>query len=162
MSEREARDKLVSVAREHLPDTLINLFTAMLIWLFGALVFLPAAYRIAPGGLPLACGVILLVGFSIFIFKGFTGLRPLLESASDVLAYEYTRWRKAKFPLQRLKTVVECLIYVVVALILYALYSPFLATIHPSLNGLVLITVILWICWMLFKTVNTVLNFIKV
>ena len=157
MGEKEARDKLSIIAREQLPNTLINISTAVLIWLFGALVFLPAAYRIAPGGLPLACGVILLVGFSIFVFKAFTGLRPLLESASDVLAYEYTRWRKAKFPLQRLKTVVQCLIYVVVALILYALYSPFLATIHPSLGGLVLITVILWICWMLFKAVNAVL-----
>jgi len=157
MSEREARDKLVSVAREHLPNTLINLFTAMLIWLFGALVFLPAAYRIAPSGLPLACGLILLAAFSIFIFKAFTGLRPLLEATSHTLAYEYTRRRKTKLPLQRLKTVAECLIYVAAALILYALYSPFLATIHPSLGGLVLITVVLWICWMLFKTINTAL-----
>jgi hypothetical protein len=157
MSEREARDKLVSVAREHLPNTLINLFTAMLIWLFGALVFLPAAYRIAPSGLPLACGLILLAAFSIFIFKALTGLRPLLEATSHVLAYEYTRRRKTKLPLQRLKTVAKCLIHVATALILYALYSPFLATIHPSLNGLVLTTIVLWICWMLFKAVNTVL-----
>jgi len=157
MSEREARDKLVSVAREHLPDTLINLFTAMLIWLFGALVFLPAAYRIAPVALPLACGPILLIGFSIFVFKAFTGLRLLLEATSHVLAYEYKRRRKSKFPIQRLKTVVNCLIHVAAALIFYALYSPFLATIHPSLNGLVLITIVLWICWMLFKAVNTVL-----
>jgi len=155
MSEREARDKLIHVAREHLPNTLINLFTAMLIWLFGALVFLPAAYRIAPGGLPLACGVILLVGFSIFVFKAFTGLRPLLESTSDVLAYEYTQRRKAKFPLQRLKTVVECLIYVAAALILYALYSPFLVAIHPSLSGLALIPIILWIFWMLFRAITS-------
>ena len=148
---------VVSVAREHSPNTLINLFTAMLIWLFGALVFLPVAYRIAPAGLPLACGLILLAGFSIFIFKAFTGLRALLESTSHVLAYEYKRRKKSKLPLQRLKTVVNCLIHVAAALIFYALYSPFLATIHPSLNGLVLTTIILWICWMLFKAVNTVL-----
>jgi hypothetical protein len=157
MSEREARDKLVHVATEHLPNTLINLFTAMLIWLFGALVFLPAAYKIARSGLPLACGLILLAAFSIFVFKALTGLRVLLESTSDVLAYEYTRRIKTKFPLQRLKAVVKCLIYVAVALIFYAMYSPFLATIHPSLSGLMLTTIVLWICWMLFKTVNTVL-----
>lgn len=158
MSEREARDKLIHVATEHLPNTLINLFTAMLIWLFGALVFLPAAYKIAPAGLPLACGLILLAAFSIFIFKALTGLRPLLEATSHVLAYEYTRRRKTKLPIQGLKTVAKCLIDVAAALILYALYSPFLATIHPSLSGLVLTTTVLWICWMLFKAVNAALR----
>ena len=154
MSEREARNKLISIARERLPSTVINLSTAVLIWLFGVLVFLPAAYRIVPRELPLACGLILLVGFSIFVFKAFGGLRLLLESTPDVLAYEYIRRRKAKIAVERLRTVVRCIIYVVAALILYALYSPFLAAIHPSLSGLVLVTIVLWIFWMLFKTVN--------
>jgi hypothetical protein len=157
MSEKETRDKLISTAREHLPSTLINFSTAVLIWLFGALVFLPAAYRISPVGLPLACSLILLIGFSIFVFKAFGGFRLLLEATSDVLAYEYMRRRKTKIPIERLKTTVRCVIYVVVALILYALYSSFLAAIHPSLSGLVLITIVLWIFWMLFKAVNAVL-----
>jgi len=157
MSEREARNKLISIAREHLPSTVINLSTAVLIWLFGVLVFLPAAYRIVPRELPLACGLILLVGFSIFVFKAFGGLRLLLESTPDVLAYEYIRRRKAKIPVERLTTVVRCIIYVVAALILYALYSPFLVAIHPSLSGLVLVTIVLWIFWTLFKTVNVAL-----
>jgi len=157
MSEREARDKLISIAREHLPSTLSNLSTAVLIWLFGALVFLPAAYRIEPKAVPLACSVILLIGFSIFVFKAFGGLRLLLESTSDVLAYEYMRRRKAKIPIEKLRIVVRCIIYVVTALILYVLYSSFLVAIHPSLSGLVLIVVVLWIFWLLFKTVNAVL-----
>jgi len=157
MGEREAREKLISTAREHLPTTLIHLSTAVLIWLFGALVFLPAAYHIEPRRLPLACSLILLIGFSIFVFKAFGGLRLLLETTSDVLAYEYMRRRKTKISIERLKTVVRCLIYVVAALILYVLYSPFLVVIHPSLSGLVLITIVLWIFWMLFKAVNAVL-----
>jgi hypothetical protein len=157
MSEKEARDKFISIARKHLPSTLINLSTAVLIWLFGALVFLPAAYRIEPRGVPLACSLILLTGFSIFVFKALGGLRLLLEFTSDVLAYEYVRRRKAKVPIEKLKTVVRCIIYVAAALILYALYSPFLTAIHPSLSGLVLVLIVLWIFWMLFKTVNAVL-----
>jgi len=156
MGEKEERDKLSIIAREQLPDTLSNLFTAVLIWLFGALVFLPAAYRIAPRQLPLACSLILLTGFSIFVFRAFGGLRLLLEATSDVLAYEYTRKRTTKISIERLKTMVECLIYVIAVLILYALYSPFLVAIHPSLSGLVLIPIILWIFLMLFKTVNAV------
>ena len=156
MSEREARDKLISIAREHLPGTLINLSTAVLIWLFGALVFLPAAYRIEPRGVPLACSLILLIGFSIFVSKALGGFRLLLESTSDVLAYEYMQRRKLKISIEKLKTVVRSITHVVAALIIYALYSPFLGAIHPSLSGLALILIVLWIVWMLFKTVNAV------
>jgi len=157
MSEKEARDKLSIIAREQLPNTLTNISTAVLIWLFGALVFLPAAYRIAPEELPLACSLILLTGFSIFVFRAFSGLRLLLEATSDVLAYEYIRMRKTKIPIERLKIAVRCIIYVVITLVLYALYSPFLVAIHPSLSGLVLIIIVLWIFWTLFKAVNAVL-----
>ena len=157
MSEREARDKLVSTAREHLSNTLINLSTAVLIWLFGALVFLPAAYRIEPVGLPLACALILLIGFSVFVFKAFDGLRLLLEATSDVLAHEYIRRRKgAKITVERLRVVIRCIIYVVSALIVYALYSPFLVAIHPSLAGLVLIPIVLWIFFMLVKVITLI------
>jgi len=157
MSENEARENLISVSREHLPDTLINLFVALLIWLFGILVFLPAAYSISPRGLPLLCSLIILVGFSIFIFRSFDGLQPLLNSTSDFLAYVYIRRRNAKVQVERLKTASRSISYIITALILYLLYSPFLVAIHPALNGLVLIPIILWIFWTLFKTVNVLL-----
>jgi len=157
MSENEARENLISVSREHLPDTLINLFVALLIWLFGILVFLPAAYSISPRGLPLLCSLIILVGFSLFIFRSFDGLQPLLNSTSDFLAYVYIRRRNAKVQVERLKTASRSISYIITVLILYLLYSPFLVAIHPALNGLVLIPIILWIFWTLFKTVNVLL-----
>lgn len=140
--------------REHLPDTLINLSAAVLVWLFGALAFLPAASRIAPEVLPLACALILLIGFSIFVFRAFGGLRVLLGAASNVLAYEYVRRRRTKTPVERLKSVVRCIVYVAAVLILYALYSPFLATIHPSLASLVLIPIVLWVFLMLLRALT--------
>jgi hypothetical protein len=157
MGEKEARDKLISSAREYLPGTLLNLFTALLIWLFGVLVFLPFAYSISPIGLPLACSLIILTGFSIFIFRSFVGLRPLLDSTSDFMAYVYRRRRKVKVNVESLETAGRYVSYVTTAIILYLLYSPFLVAIHPALNGLVLIPVILWIFWTLFKTVNVFL-----
>jgi hypothetical protein len=157
MDEKETREKLISVAKDLLPNTLSNIFTAFLIWLFGILVFLPVAYSISPRGLPLLCSLIILVGFSIFIFRSFDGLRPLLNSTSDFLAYVYIRRRNAKVKVERLKTAGRSVSYVITTLIAYLLYSPFLVAIHPALNGLVLIPIILWIFWTLFKTVNVFL-----
>ena len=158
MSEMEAREKLISVSREHLPATLMNIFIAMLIGLFSVLVFLPAAYQITPRGVPLAIGIIVLIGFSVFVIRAVnSGLILLLDSTSNVLAYKYKIWKNPKLSIEKLKDTFKNVVYVVAALILYLLYSPFLLTIHPSLNGLVLITVILWIFWTTLKTVNTML-----
>jgi len=158
MSENEARENLISVSREHLPDVVINVFVALLIWLFGVLVFLPAAYQILPRGIPLASSIIILIGVSVFVVRAFnSGLTSLLDSTSNVLACDYKNWKKPKLSIEKLQTTVRNMVYVVAALILYLLYSPFLLTIHPSLNGLVLIPVILWIFWTILKTVNTIL-----
>lgn len=153
--EAEARTKLVATVRKHLPGTSIDFSTAGLIWLFGVLVYLPLAHRIEPIGFPLICGLTLLIGFSFFVFRGFGGLRRLLDATSDVLAYDYRRRRKkAKVSMEGLSAGVRCAIYVIAVLIIYALYSPLLAAIHPSLSGLTLIPIILWIFWMLFRAVT--------
>lgn len=158
MNEREAREMLISVSREHLSVTLMDIFVALLIWLFGLLVFLPAAYQITPKGVPLAISIIVLIGFSVFVIRAInSGLIVLLDSTSNVLAYKYKSWKKPKISIEKLKDIFKNVVYVAVALILYLLYSPFLLTIHPSLNGLVLITVIIWIFWVTLKTVNIML-----
>jgi hypothetical protein len=158
VGEKEARENLISVSRENLPDTLINIFAALLIWLFGVLVFLPAAKQITTRGVPLASTIIVLIAFSVFIIRAFnSGLIPLLDSTSDVMAYKYKNWKKPKISIEKLKKASKNIVYVATALILYLLYSSFLLTIHPSLNGLALIPIILWIFWTILKTVNTVL-----
>jgi len=154
--EAEARARLADAVKEHLPNAFTNLFTAVLIWLFGALVYLPLAYRIESIEVPLICGLTVLIGFSVFVFRAFDGFRRLLDAWSDVLAHEYRRRReKVKFSVDQLKTVARCIVYVVAVLIVYGLYSPLLAAIYPSLSGLVFIPVILWIFWMIFKSVTT-------
>lgn len=158
MSENKAQDKLFSIMREHLSDILINVFIALLIWLFGVLVFLPAAYQIASRGVPFASNLAILIGFSVFIIKAVnSGLRQLLESTSDLIAYKFKKWKKPKISIIKLQKVMKNIVYIFAILCLYILYYPFLVTVHPALNGLVLIPIILWIFWTLIKTVNITL-----
>ena len=158
MSENQARENLISVSKEHLPATLMNIFVALLIWLFGELVFLPAAYQISSRGTPLVVSMIILIGFTIFVIRAFnSGLLLLLDSLSNVLSYEYKNWRKSRLTIDKLQKVAKNSVYVIAVLTFYLLYSPFLVAIHPALNGLVLIPIILWIFWTLFKTVNVLL-----
>lgn len=158
MSETEAREKLQSVSKQHLPNVVKNLFVAFLIWLFGVLVFLPAANQILPQRIPLAVSLVILFGFSIFIVRAINnGLNLLLDSASDVIAYDYKKWRKTSISIEKLQLTIKSVIYAVSLLIVYLLYSPLLITIHPSLNGLVLIPIVLWILWTTLKIINMML-----
>jgi hypothetical protein len=158
MSEKEAREKLLSLSRKHLSEVLVYLFVALLIWLFGTLVFLPTANQILGQSIPLATSLVILVAFTIFIVKALNrGLMPLLDSASDVLAYEYRNWRNLKTSIKKLQSTVRDIVYIISIFILYLLYSPLLITIHPALNGLMLIPIIIWIMWTIFKIMNKLL-----
>lgn len=152
--ETESRRILADVIKENLPDTFTKLSVALLVWLFGTLVFLPAAHRIDPTRAPLICGLIVLIGFSLFLFSAVRGLMRLLDAASSFLAFEYKKRRqKPMFSLQQSKVGISCIVYVVVTIFIYALYWPLLRALHPSLAGLVFIPVFLWILWTIFRTI---------
>jgi hypothetical protein len=158
MSEKEAREELQSVSKEYLPNVVTNLFVAFLIWLFGVLVFLPAANQILPQRIPLAVTLVILIGFTIFVARAINnGLSKLLDSASNVMAYDYINWRKTQFSIEKLRPTIKSIIITVTLLTFYLLYSPLLITIHPSLNGLVLIPIVLWILWTTLKIINMML-----
>jgi hypothetical protein len=46
------------------------------------------------------------------------------------------------------------LLYIFFAVILYLLYSPFLTIFHPSINGIVLILLLIWIFFLTLRTLS--------
>jgi len=161
MGETEAnrpRSKKAATAEEPLPEITINLSAATLTWLFGVLVFLPIAVRIDPVGLPILISLIILSAFSFFLIKGSKGLRNVLDAASDVLAYEWMRRRKTKKEKalkERAKRRIKVALHVATLVIVYLLYSPLLATIHPAINGIAIVITILGILLTVLKKENS-------
>lgn len=149
----KARTKEAATSKEHIPEMAVNLSVAGLIWLFGVLVFLPMAVRIDPAGLPVLISLIILSFFSFFLIKGLQGLGKVLDMASGVLAYEWTRRRKGKKEKnlkERTERRIKVALQVATIVIVYLLYSPLLATIHPSINGIAIILSILGILGIIF------------
>jgi hypothetical protein len=156
MSEKEVKEEFQSVSNEHLPNVVTNLFVAFLIWLFGVLVFLPAANQIHPQRIPLAVSLVILIGFTIFVVRAINhGLPKLIDSASIVMTYDYKNWRKSQLSIEKLHPTIKSICIAIALLTLYLLYSPLLITIHPSLNGLVLIPIVLWILWTILKNIKS-------
>jgi len=148
-TEGKANLKRDLVVGKILPEIAVNLSAALLIWLFGVLVFIPIALGIDPAGLLLPCSLIILLGFSFFLFRGSRGLRDVLDAASEVLAYKWARRRRSR--LEDVERKVRAALYSATILIFYLLYSPLLAGIHPSINGVAVILVILGVFSILFR-----------
>ena len=158
MNENEAKDNLKTILIEYLPTTTSNLLAALLIWLFGVLVFIPAAKQILPQRIPLAISLIILIGFTVFIVRAInSGLKSMLKSIADVISINYKNWRKSKISITQLQVNFKHMVYIAATLFIYFLYCPFLTTINSALNGLVLIPIILWIFWTIMKIINTTL-----
>ena len=158
MNEKEAKENLNKKLAEHLPAVATNFFAAILIWLFGVLVFIPASKQILPQRIPLATSLIILIGFTIFIIRTIdNGLASLVKSTASVISLKYKKWRNSKISVTKIYVAVKHMVYIAVTLLIYLLYSPFLITINPALNGLVLIPLILWIMWTLMKVINITL-----
>jgi len=154
-SVEDVRGRFALAVKEHLGDALINFSTAILIWLFGVLVYLPLAFSIEPRNLPMICSLIILTVFSIFMFRGIEAFKPILNLAPAFLAQEYKKIRKSNWSIERLKDVFECIMMVLVIVIVYALYYPLIAIINPSLNGIILIPILIWIFLLISKTITT-------
>ncbi len=151
---RRSHSKQSASVKEYLPEIAVNLSTAALTWLFGVLVFLPIAARIDPVGLPMLISLIILSAFSLFLIKGSKGLGNVLNAASDVLAYEWTRRRKGskeKNLMEKTKMRIKVALRSATIVIIYLLYSPLLVTIHPAINGIAVIITIMGILWTLLK-----------
>lgn len=127
---------------DRISETFVNLFTALLIWLFGVLVFLPLATDVDPRRLPLLCSLIILSAFSVFIIRGIKGLGIILDFTSEILTeklFEKRGKKKRKDQINNIKRKTNILLYSIFILLVYLFYSPFLSKIHPAMNGLAII-----------------------
>lgn len=148
--DEKTNSKPWEVVWEYLPDTLINLTSATLIWLFGVLVYLPAASEIGLTGLGLLCSLIILLSFLFFLFKALKDMPRLLESTSTILAFKWLAIRKKKVvekDVERSRNWILRGLYILSVVIGLLLLSPLLSGISLSLTGLAVITALLLITW---------------
>ena len=131
-------------------DNIVSLSTAVVVWLFGVLVFLPLAEDIDPDKLPILVSLMVFVAFTVFLVRGLSSFSNLLDTASDTVVKKLVhrkRMDRTRRTRRRVKTALEAASLVVV----YLLYSPMLLRIHPSVNGIGIIAALLGMGWILLK-----------
>jgi len=144
-------ENLVTYLRIHGAKTVHNLLAGFLIWLFGNLVFIPLARSLnwQTGTL---CSLIFFTAFTILLLRILPSLKKIVDLFSVFLARKHGIKKGLRY---ENSLVLFChILYIIVALILYLLYFPFLTNFHPSISGIVLILVLVWIFFLSMRVLS--------
>lgn len=154
MAKREEKeiDEVIRSLKTYGPATFHVLLVALLIWLFGVLVFIPTANSInrMTG---LFCSLVIFVAFSILIYKSISGFQKTIDAFSAILAKKYVK--RLKIKIEESITLFKNAAYIIFTLILYLLYLPLLINLHPAISGIALILILLWILFLALKILST-------
>jgi hypothetical protein len=131
--------------------TLHLLLSAMLIWLFGVLVFIPMASSIGSNA-ESVCTLILLVAFTLLVSRAISGLKTLIDSFSVFPARKYLI--KRGLTKENAVFVSKQILYMLSIVLLYLLYFPFLVHLNAAFSGIVLILVVIFVFFLALKTLR--------
>ncbi len=141
-------ERAVSLLRSDGQETMKIVVAALLIWLFGVLVFIPLAESIN-WFTKTFVSLIFFLGFSFIILRILPGAKKLIDVFAVFPAKKYGVERGLS-P-EKALTLFRYVFYIICSLILYGLYSPFLGSFHPAVNGIVLILVLVLIFFLLLR-----------
>ncbi len=151
MSTAEEITNFKQALRLYGAKTLHLLLSAMLIWLFGVLVFIPMASSLYWNS-EVVCTLIVLVAFTILLSRAISGFKNLIDAFSVFPARKYL----IKRGLTKVEAVVvsKHFFYMLSTVILYLLYFPFLARLNPAFSGIVLILALIFVFFLALKTLR--------
>ena len=140
-----------------LPKIVLDLSAAVLIWLFGKLVFLPIAEGINFFGYPLPelLNFIILVALVVIVFKSIVDVRKLIDGvagyASMIIGADYDVTEQE---VNNYKTAFGGLFDVIIVSLAYMLFVDYFSGIHPAIAGVTLLALVLWAIFKLWAVVQ--------
>jgi hypothetical protein len=126
----------------------LSIDAAILIWVFGNLVFIPLANSLN-WQTRVFCSLLFFIVFTILVFKALPGLKKLIAIFSIFPARKIGVKKGLSYENSLL--LFRYIFYIISALILYLLYFPFLAGFHSSISRVVLILLLIWIFFLTFR-----------
>lgn len=144
---------------ESLPTIILDVAAAVLIWLFGRLVFLPIAEGVDVFGYPLPeiLNLIILIALMMIVLKILVDVRTFITGLTGWIAEKIgTSYEVTDNELNNIKKALVGLIEVVAIAFAYMLLTDYMAGIHPALSGVVLISFVVWAIFKLWGAVQAI------
>lgn len=149
----ESRQKL----RAGVPKLAIHILVAVLIWIFGQLIFVPLAqtvsitigdvqYNLAP-----IVSAIVLIALLIVLVRAAFDLRDTADALAGLAAVSVSKSTTEDIHVQNYQRGFRGVLYVLYAVIIFVFFYAFLSTINPALAGLALVVLVIWAIVVLFQ-----------
>jgi len=157
---KESREALVGAV----PSITLGVVAAILLWLFGHLIFIPISQGIEWYGYPVPkiLTFIILVGLAIFVLKILVDIRRGVDALAGLAACEIgAPYDVTPTEVGHYKTALRGILNVIVVSLAFLLFSEYLALIHPALSGVALIAIVVWAIFEIWRAVKAVSEEIK-
>jgi hypothetical protein len=140
----------------------LSVGAAIIIWVFGQLVFIPISKGMEPifEGYPMdmIISFIIVVALAVIIFTVFLDIRKLTSGIAGVLAYEFGKasGEVRVESLRHYRIALDGIIYVIVISLAYLLFAPYLGEIHAAIPAVVLILIVIWAVFALWRSCRAI------
>ena len=144
----------------------LSVGAAILIWVFGEIIFLSIAKEMTQEfmGYPVhsIISFIIVVALAIIIFTVFIDVRRLTGGAAGVLAYHFGKvsGEVSVDTYRNYRTALDGILYVIVVSLAYILFANYLAEIHPAIPAIILILIVIWAIFALWRSCRAIANVI--
>ena len=141
---------------------ILSVGAAILIWIFGNLIFLPIAKGMAQQflGYPVhsIISFIIIVALAIIILTVFVDIRRLTGGMAGVLAYHFGKagGEVSIETYNNYRASLDGILYVIVVSLAYLLFASYLAEIHPAIPAILLILIVIWAIFALWRSVRAI------
>jgi hypothetical protein len=157
---KESKEDLMSA----LPSITVGVIAAILLWLFGNLIFIPIAEGIDWFGYPLPqiLTFVILIALAVFILKILVDVRKAVDALAGLAAVEIGAPADvSQTEVEHYTTAMRGIFYIIIVSLAFLLFSDYLAMIHPALSGVVLLAIVVWAIFQIWRAVKAVSAEIK-
>jgi len=147
-----------------LPSITVGVTAAILLWLFGNLIFIPIAQGIEWFGYPLPqiLTFVILIALAAFVLKILVDVRKAVDALAGMAAVEIgTPTDVSQTEVEHYTTAMRGVFYIIIVSLAFLLFSDYLAMIHPALSGVVLLAIVVWAILQIWRSVKAISAEIK-
>jgi hypothetical protein len=141
---------------------ILTIGAAVLIWIFGQLLFIPLAKGMEDLflGYPVDTIVsfIFIAALAIIIFAVFVDIRRITNSLAGIMAYHFGK-ASGEINVESIKhyrIAMDGLLYVIVVSLAYLLFAQYLGDIHPAIPAVLLILIVIWAIFALWRSARAI------
>jgi dolichol kinase len=140
----------------------LSIGAAILIWIFGEMIFLPIAKEMTQEfmGYPVhsIISLIIVIALAIIIFTVFIDIRRLTGGMAGVLAYHFGKasHEMSVETYKNYRTALDGILYVIMVSLAYLLFANYLAEISPVIPAVLLILIVIWAVFALWRSCKAI------